>query len=101
MKSEGSSLRFDRPFGGAAADFPVLKFLVNERPGRGHFQFLLGLVFVARVLLQVQQAEPLSLLDVGLLLTLTQLLPLLAEPLGDLRIVDIGLDLNYLLPFIM
>merc|ERR1719362_494097 len=55
LKSEGSSLWFDRPLRRAAADFSVLKFLVNERPWRGHFQFFLGLIFVSWVLLQMEK----------------------------------------------
>ena len=49
----------------------------------------------------MKESELLCLLDVGLLLMLLELLPLLAEPFGDLRIVDIWLNLDYFLPLVM
>ena len=49
----------------------------------------------------MEEPESLGLLNVWLLLVLLKLLPLLAEPLGDLRVVDIRLHLDYFLPLVM
>ena len=53
-------------------------------------------VLVVRVLLHVQGPEPLGLVDEGPLLRLAQQLPLGAQPLGDLRVVHLGVLLRHL-----
>ena len=45
----------------------------------------------------MEQPQPLGLLDVRVLFTLDQLLPLLAQVLGDLGVVYVGLELYDLL----
>ena len=56
------------------------------------------LVLVVRVLLDVEEAEPLSLGNVRPTVVVRQLLPLLTQCLGYLRIVYVGLHLDDLLP---
>ena len=51
-------------------------------------------VFVVGVLLHVQQSQPLGLLDKGLLLLVSELLPAPPQSLGDLGVVDVGLELD-------
>ena len=46
----------------------------------------------------MQEAEPLGLLDVRFLSLVAQLLPALAQRLGNLGVVYVRLDLDYLLP---
>jgi len=79
----------------------VLQLSVNERLGWSHFQLFLRLIFITRILLEMKESEPLSFLNVRMLLRVTQLLPLFPQSLGDLSIVDVRLNFNYLLPFIM
>ncbi|KAE8752749.1 hypothetical protein FOCC_FOCC000490 [Frankliniella occidentalis] len=55
-------------------------------------------VLVVGVLLHVHGAQPLGLVDEGPLVRLGQQLPLGAQPLGDLRVVHLGVVLRHLAP---
>ena len=76
-------------------DERALELALHERLRRGRtFGLLLGLIFVSRVLLEVEVPQPVGLLDEGQLLAVSHLLPLPTQSLGDLRVVYVGLVLD-------
>lgn len=74
----------------------ILKLEVRESHpglecgGQRPFGFPPGAVLVVRVLLHVQRAESLSLVDEGPLIHLRQKLPFGPQPFGNLRVVHFG-----------
>lgn len=70
----------------------------GRRRGAASLDLLARPILVVRVLLHVQQPQPIGLFDVRLAFLIGQHLPAHSEPLADLSVMHVGLLLAYLAP---